>query len=69
MNSVIRKLDLHKEFLIKDPRFTWNLTDFSPSKLRQMYKLHEQFDLKQKGALRADIMNDINTIKQELSLR
>ena len=68
LNSLGRKLDLHKELLIKDPRFSWNFTGFSPYKLQEMYRLHELYDVKQRGALRADLMDDINTIKQELSL-
>ena len=69
LNSVVRKLDIHKELLIKVPRFGWSLAEFEPAKLREMYRLHELYDAKQRGTLRADLMADINVIKQELGLR
>ncbi len=69
INDFLKKLELHKELLTVDDRFVRNLNPIDVNKWRKMYEYQKYIDDKFKNQLKANLINDIYTLKTELRLK
>jgi len=69
INDFLKKLELHKELLTVDDRFVRNLISIDVNKWRKMYNYEQYIDNRFKSYLKANLLNDINTLKTELQLK
>lgn len=69
MNNLSRKLEVHKELLTKNSKFARNYVRFDIGKWRKMYDYEQQLDIKSKNTLKANLLQDVNTLKKEIGLK
>ena len=69
LNNFIKKVEIHKELLTIDHRFSRNYSNVDIGEFKRHFEYEKTIDDSFKKILKSNLLKDINTLKQELGLK